>query len=367
MPTAASPLAGLRIVEMAGIGPAPMAATLLADLGADVVRIERPGSAPDPIVRARRRVVLDLSRQDDRRCALDLIARSEALIEGFRPGVMERLDLGPAQVHAANPGLTYVRVTGWGQDGPLAYSAGHDINYIAVAGVLGRIGDETPVVPLNLIGDYGGGAMFAVSGLLAGVMSARAGAPGRVVDVAMAEGAAYLMTKQFVWAQAGGLKERGRNLLDGGAWFYTTYRCADGRHVAVGAIEPKFRNALKSLLAIDPATMPDDEDPANWPRWRDAAAESFVSRSRDAWVSAASGLDACISPVLDLDEVPDHPQFRSRSFFRAGAGGILPVRTPRFADGSSSEADGCADEIPIGTMLREWSADTSNNTGRHAQ
>ena len=352
--SATAPLSGLRIVEMAGLGPGPLAATLLADLGADVVRIERAGTPRDEIVRRRRRVVLNLSQPQDRDSAMALIARSEALIEGFRPGVMERLGLGPDAAHAINPSLTYARVTGWGQTGPLSADAGHDINYIALSGVLGRIGDAEPTVPLNLVADYGGGAMFAVAGLLAGVMSARAGAPGRVVDVAMAEGAAYLMSKQFAWFQAGRLGPRGRNLLDGGAWFYTTYRCADGRDVAVGAIEPKFRAALADLLGLDTAGLPDDDDPDNWPIWRRAAAARFATRARDEWVEAAAGLDACLTPVLALDEVPVHPQFRERASFTDTAAGLLPAAAPRFSNVPDAEPDTHADPVDADLVLRDW-------------
>lgn len=353
---ATAPLSGLRVVEMAGLGPGPLAATLLADLGADVVRIERPGMARDEIVRRRRRVVLDLSRAEGRDRALALIGRAEALIEGFRPGVMERLGLGPEEVHAANPGLTYVRITGWGQTGPLSREAGHDINYIALSGVLGRIGTEQPVVPLNLVADYGGGAMFAVAGLLAGVTSTRAGAPGRVVDVAMTEGSAYLMTKQFAWHQTGMTGRRGTTVLDGNAaWYYGTYRCADGRFIAVGAIEARFRKALASLLGIDNAGLPDDSDPANWPLWRKAAAERILARTRDEWVAAAADLDACLTPVLDLDEVPSHPQFRARNSFILEHGGtMLPGVAPRFPD-MPGPAPGVHDEpVDIDGVLRDW-------------
>ena len=346
-----APLTGLRVVEMAGLGSITLAATLLADLGADVVRIERADLPEDESVRLRRSVVLDLSELEGRGKAMALIRSADALIEGFRPGVMERLGLGPDAAHRENPGLTYLRVTGWGQSGPLASAPGHDINYIALAGTLGRVGAADPVVPLNLV-SYGAGAVFAALGLVAGVMAARGGAAGEVIDLATAEGALYLMTKQFAWFNRGFLSERGSNLVDGGAWYYTTYRCADGEHVAVGAVEPRFRAALVALLGLDEAGLGDGDDRANWAAWRAAVAGRFAARRRDEWIATAGAQDACVTPVLNLGEVPEHPHFRARETFVAGRYGPRPVVVPRFQADRLPQASPQRDQIE--SILAEW-------------
>ena len=353
---AALPLSGLRVLEIAGLGSVTLAATMLADMGADVVRIERADVPEDESVRLRRRVILDLSQSDDRCKAMALIRSAEALIEGFRPGVMERFGLGPDMVHAENPRMTYLRVTGWGQSGPLATAPGHDINYIALSGVLGRVGGVDPVVPLNLI-SYGAGAAFAALGLVAGVIAARGGAPGQVIDLATAESALYLMTKQFAWFNAGFLTKRGSNLVDGGAWFYTTYRCADGHHVAVGAVEPKFRTALVALLDLNDTDLGDGDDRASWPAWRHAVSSRFATRRRDEWIAEVGAKEACVTPVLNLEEVPEHPHFRGRQAFAVGKHGALPAAVPGF------RAVRLREDVPredhLESILTEWDHESS--------
>lgn len=356
------PLSGLRILEMEALGPLPLAGTLLAGFGADVVRITRAGAAaaPDPVVRGRRVMALDLKSAQGRAMLLDLVAHADALMEGFRPGTMEKLGLGPADCHAANPALVYARMTGWGQDGPLAQEAGHDINYIAVAGALGRIVGEggRPGLPINLVGDYGGGTMPLLFGLMTALWQARATGRGEVIDAAMVDGTVTLMAKQFAWHGQGELGAPGTNLLDGGAFFYDTYTCADGRHVAVGAIEPKFYAALLEVLGLAPSDLPPQHDKARWPEGRRIFAARFATRPRDEWVTLAEGRDACLSPVLTLDEAIDHPQAQARaSFARAADGAVLPVAAPRFGSmaGQGAQAEGNT-EIDLATLLDHWAA-----------
>lgn len=337
------PLAGIRIVEFAGIGPAPMSAMLLSDLGAEVViidrlepsglGIERP-TRFDLTRRGRRSVALDLKRPEGIACALDLVAAADALIEGFRPGTMERLGLGPEICLARNPRLVYGRITGWGQDGPLAKAAGHDLNYIALSGALSAIGraGEPPAIPLNLIGDYGGGAMLLAFGLLAALLEAGRSGKGQVVDAAMAEGSATLMASLFGLAAAGLHKpERGTNLLDSGAPHYETYRCADGEWITIAPIEKKFREILLGLIGFDPASFPDVNDPARWPEARKLLAERFAERSRAEWCALLEGTDACFAPVLSLAEAPEHAHARARGSFIAIDGVIQPAPQPRFS------------------------------------
>ena len=335
------PLVGLRVVELAGIGPSPHAAMLLADLGADVVRVERPAgglrfvpSDKDQLLRGRRSIRLDLKDCTDRQTLLALVQRADVLIEGLRPGVAERLGVGPADCQTRNPRLVYARMTGWGQDGPLAERAGHDINYIAVSGVLHAIGSAggKPVPPLNLVGDFGGGSMFLVMGVLAALWERERSGTGQVVDAAMVDGVSALA--QMFWSfRACGLwsDARGTNLLDSGAPFYDTYACSDGRYVAVGALEPQFYAALLDGLGLADAGLPDRSDPATWPVLRHRFAEVFASRSRDEWVAVFDGTDACVAPVLSFAEVPDHPQIAARRTVVTLGGVPQAAPAPRFS------------------------------------
>ena len=333
------PLAGTRIVEFAGIGPGPFACMLLGDMGAEIVRIERPGTpVADPrdhVGRSRSAIVqLDLKDASGARQALELVAAADAVVEGFRPGVMERLGLGPDVALQANPRLVYGRMTGWGQDGPLALAAGHDINYISLTGALAAMGQEgvAPPPPLNLVGDYGGGALYLVVGLLAGILSARRTGRGQVVDAAMCDGAASLMTHFFALrAQERWTARREDNLLDGGAPFYRTYRCADGRFVALGPIESQFFSILRERLGCDDTLFDQQNDKAAWPALRARLAAIFASKTRDEWVAFFAGSDACVTPVLDLEEAPRHSHFAARRTFVSEAGGVQPAPAPRFS------------------------------------
>jgi len=359
------PLVGLRIVEFDAIGPVPLAAMLLADMGCEVVRIARApnsGQAWDNtggaiLNRNRKHVHLDLKDPDDRDRALDLIARADAVIEGFRPGVMERLGLGPEPCLARNPRLVFARMTGWGQTGPLALRAGHDLNYIAITGALNAMGraGEQPPVPLNLVGDYGGGSMFAVVGLLSAIISARATGRGQVVDVAMTDGTASL-TAMFHALAAGGLwsNARGINLLDGSKPFYRCYACSDGRHVAVGALEPQFFTLLVKGLGLDPAVY-NQFDPAGWPAMEQAFAEVFATRTRDAWAARFEGTDACVSPVLDFAEAADHPHNRERATLVEIDGIRQPATAPRFAATPTSINPSRRGLIGIEEAVADWS------------
>ena len=336
------PLAGIRIVEMAGIGPAPFCAMLLAELGAEVVRIERPvpadlGFAMDPradlLNRSKRAAAIDLKAPAGVALALRLVSSADILIEGFRPGVMERLGLGPDVCRAANRRLVYGRMTGWGQDGPLAHRAGHDINYIAMAGALAAIGpDSGPVPPLNLVGDFGGGALYLAMGLLAALVEARASGEGQVVDAAMVDGTASLMT-MFYGLKAAGLWQarRASNPLDGAAPYYTAYPTADGRHIAVGALERRFYLDFLRGLGLDPAELPDRDDPAQWPALRARIAAAVAAHGRAHWEAVFAGTDACVSPVLDMDECVTHPAAAARGAYTTTAGVAGPSAAPRFS------------------------------------
>ena len=333
------PLAGLRVVEFAGIGPGPFAAMMLADMGADVVRIDRAGSTLlgldyDVLNRGRRSIALDLKRPEAVEVALRLVENADALIEGFRPGVMERLGLGPDICLARNPRLAYGRITGWGQEGPLAHAAGHDINYIALSGALHAIGtqDGGPVVPLNLIGDFGGGGMLLAFGLVCAVLEARNSGTGQVVDAAMTDGAALLMA--MIYGMAGNgqwTDQRQANLLDGGAPYYGTYRCADGKWVAVGALEPQFYALLLDKLGLDDPAFRAQSDRSMWPRLRTALADAFARRTRQEWCVILQGTDSCFAPVLDLAEAPAHPHNASRGTLVERDGIVQPAPAPRFS------------------------------------
>jgi alpha-methylacyl-CoA racemase len=339
------PLAGLRVVEIAGIGPGPFAGMLLADAGADVVRVDRIDDAPrvagtgplDVVGRGRRSVAVDLKRTEGVEVVLRLAEWAEVLFEGFRPGVAERLGIGPEPCRARNPALVYGRMTGWGQDGPLAHAAGHDIAYIALAGMLHMVGrpEEPPPPPLNVVGDYGGGGMLLAFGAVCAVLEARRTGRGQVVDAAVVDGTA-LLTALFHGLRAGGrwTDARGAHLLDGGAPFYGSYECADRRYVAVGALEPKFSTELLDRLGVGP----EDElrrrlyDSAAWPELRARMAELFRTRTRDEWTALLEGTDACFAPVLSPGEAPAHPHNRARGTFIEVAGVVQPAPAPRFSE-----------------------------------
>lgn len=316
-------LAGLTIIEMAGLGPGPFAGMMLADHGARVIRVERPGnlSVPnDPLTRNRESIALDLRQEEGRKIVRALAATADGLIEGYRPGVMERLGLGPEQLRADNPRLVYGRVTGWGQEGPLAQAAGHDINYLALTGLLSCIGepDRPPVPPLNLVADYGGGGLMLAFGVVAALLHAQRSGEGQVIDAAMTDGAALTGALIYGLRAAGAWRdERGANLLDGGEPVYGCYACADGKEVSVGAIEPQFRAALYAGLGIAPGAG------------RPAIAAAFASRPRDAWLAQFDGEDACVAPVLALGEAPDHPHNEARGTFVDLGGVIQPAPAPR--------------------------------------
>lgn len=326
------PLNGLRVVEFAGIGPAPFCATLLSDLGAEVLRIDRPngGAAPHDVTARGRAgsLALDLKSDADRETALQTIAAADVLIEGFRPGVMERLGLGPGDALAANPRLIYGRMTGWGQTGPLAHAAGHDINYIAVTGALDAIGpkDGDPVPPLNLVGDYGGGSLYLAMGILAALHERQTSGKGQVIDAAVVDGTVSLMGV-FSWLTHDGLTsmKRGEGLLNGAMPFYRTYPCADGRHVSVGPLEPAFYLELRTRLGLTPQPAGDMDQQAA------ELAAVFITRPRDHWAALLEGTDACFAPVLSLDEAPSHPHLAARETFTEAFGVTQPAPAPRFS------------------------------------
>lgn len=331
------PLTGLKIVEFAGIGPGPFCGMLLSDLGADVVRVDRKGTgrgAPSDITsRGRRSVALDLKTPEAVEACLKLMATADAVIEGFRPGVMERLGLGPDVALKRNPKLVFGRMTGWGQTGPYAQAAGHDMNYIAITGALHAIGTEDkPVPPLNLVGDFGGGALYLAFGLLAGVIQARETGKGQVIDCAMSDGAASLMAMFYGFKAAGMWKEERRsNMLDGGAHFYDTYQCSDGKWVSIGSIEPQFYALLLEKTGIDDPDFQRQHDRSAWPALREKLANVIAQKTRDEWTAIMGGTDVCFAPVLDLDEAPKHPHNTARQTFVEVAGVMQPAPAPRFS------------------------------------
>lgn len=337
------PLQGIKIVELAGIGPGPMACMLLADLGATVLRIERSTAVElgiarptqyNPLLRNRERATLNLKDAACVEQVLQLVECADALIEGFRPGVAERLGLGPEICLARNPRVVYGRVTGWGQQGPLAQAAGHDLNYIAITGVLDAIGraGQPPTVPLILTGDMGGGALYLAMGVLAALLEARCSGAGQVVDAAIVDGTASLATT-FHGLLAAGLwnTARGTNILDGGYPFYDVYSCQDGKWVTIGPIEPRFQAMLLQLLDIDPGDMPDAKDRANWPAIRAMLADRFSQRTREAWCDLLEGTDVCFAPVLSFAEAPAHSHLKSRGTYVDVDGVIQPAPAPRFS------------------------------------
>lgn len=340
------PLHGIKIVEFAALGPAPMGAMILADLGAEVVRIERklpPGAKAgselfdprlDILNRSRRVVTLDLKKPEGLAAARQLIAGADILIEGFRPGVMERLGLGPDECLGSNPRLVFGRMTGWGQTGPLANAAGHDINYLSLSGALHAIGEPggKPVVPLNLVADCGGGAMLLVVGVLAALHEARTSGQGQVVDAAMTDGSALLMTMMYTLKAMGDwTQQRGSNLLDGGAHFYDTYRCADGKYISIGPIEPQFYALFLDKTGLADPDFSQQWDRARWPELKVRLAAHLETRTRDAWCALLEGTDACVAPVLDMDEAPEHPHNRARGTFIEVGGVVQPAPAPRFS------------------------------------
>jgi alpha-methylacyl-CoA racemase len=360
-----SVLDGVRVLELAGIGPGPHAAMLLGDLGADVVRIDRPtpttqmiDPAEDFLLRNRRSLVADLRDPVALDEVLALVDRTDVLMEGYRPGVAERLGIGPDSCLERNPRLIYGRMTGWGQDGPLAQTAGHDINYIALTGALSLIGrrGERPAAPLNLAGDFGGGSLYLVIGILAALFERERSGRGQIIDAAMVDGASSLIAMYWALAERGAWSPaRGTNATDGGSPFYDTYRCADGRYVAVGAVEPKFYALLISGLGLDAADLPDQMDREQWPLVRETFAEIFATRDRDVWGSVFAGTDACVTPVLEMSEAAEDLHIRARDTIVRAHGQNQPAPAPRFS--RSPPPVPVAPSVPGAdreAVLRDW-------------
>ncbi|MEO9228434.1 MAG: CaiB/BaiF CoA-transferase family protein [Devosia sp.] len=360
---ASGPLKGVRIVEFTGIGPGPFAAMLLADMGAEVVRVDRRGATAidvcDLVSRSRSAVVhLDLKQPEDRDQALQLLAHADALIEGFRPGVMERLGLGPDAVLAANPRIVYGRMTGWGQSGPLSHAAGHDINYISLPGALAAMGQpgQPPMPPLNLVGDYGGGSLYLCMGLLAALLEARGSGQGQVVDAAMCDGVASLMT-QFVAMAATGkwTDKRQDNLLDGGAPFYGTYACSDGKYISVGPIEPQFYALLRDKLALTDPIFDRQNDKAMWPEIREKLAAVLTQRTQAHWCELLEGTDACVAPILTMAEAASHPHLAARQTFVTHNGIVQPAPAPRFTRTPSAiQGAPLQSAVSVAALVAQW-------------
>ena len=334
------PLAGLKVLELAGIGPGPFCGMMLADMGAEVIRIERPGGNPaamaghSVLFRSRRSIAIDLKQPAGIQAVLRLVDRADALFEGFRPGVTERLGIGPDECLERNAKLVYGRMTGWGQDGPLAQTAGHDINYIALSGALHGIGraGEKPVPPLNLVGDFGGGGMVLAFGMVCALLEAQRSGRGQVVDASMVEGASALMAMFHSFRQQGMYRdERGTNLLDTGAPFYEVYETADHKYITIGALEPQFYATLKDKLDLPDDPFAAQMNPARWPEQRDAFKQLFKTRTRAEWCELLEGSDACFAPVLELGEAADHPHNAARQSFVELEGNLQPGPTPRFS------------------------------------
>jgi len=360
-------LSGYRVIELAGIGPAPMCAMLLSDMGADVVRIDRLADAGLGVQvqtkygllnRGRRSVALDLKRPEATDTVLRMVEKADALIEGFRPGVMERLGLGPDVCLLKNPRLVYGRMTGWGQEGPLAQAAGHDINYIALAGALHSIGrrGEAPVPPLNLVGDFGGGALYLALGVVAGILEAQKSGKGQVVDVAMVDGVASLMTAIYGMHGAGiWTNERGTNVLDTGAHYYDVYETRDGKHISIGSIEAKFYEELLERSGLKNEELPRQNDRPSWPRMKERLKALFLTKTRDEWCKLMEGTDICFAPVLSMDEAPRHPHNQLRGTFVVQDGVAQPAPAPRFS--RTPSAIQCPPAVPgehTEEALRDW-------------
>lgn len=362
------PLAGLRIVEISGLGPTPFTAQLFSDMGADVIRIARPGSGGaenhvlgmenDPLDRGRDVLELDLKSAEGKAIARRLIARADALVEGMRPGVMERLGLGPGDF-PENPRLVYGRMTGWGQTGPLAERAGHDINYVALSGALHAIGTpETPVIPLNLVGDFGGGSMYLAFGMMAALWSAKATGQGQVVDGAITDGVAHLLGMIHGMAANGLWRDhRGVNLLDGGLPWYGIYACAGGGHMAIGPIEEKFWIEFQQKMGFAPGALPDRAEKARWPELKALIAERFLSRTRDDWAAVFEGSDACVTPVLSLAEAVRHPHNVARHAYVVHEGMVQPAPAPKLSRTPGAIGPGSTrNRIAAEGALARWQA-----------
>jgi len=356
------PLAGVRVIEMSALGPVPFSGMMLADLGAEVIRIDRTGGSElgfpmderlDTTKRGKRSINVDVRSPEGRDIVLDLVESADVIMEGMRPGAMERLGLGPDDCLARNPRLVYGRMTGWGQTGPLAQTAGHDINYISLNGVLHAIGlaDGPPVPPINIVGDYGGGSMFLIAGILASLLEARTSGTGKVVDAAMIDGASYLLTTVHMFEGAGmWTADRGTNLLDSGAPFYCVYETSDKQHMAVGAIEPKFYAAFVEGLGLDVAKLPKPLDKRNWPELSSTFANAFLQKTRDEWSEIYAERDACVTPVLSMAEAQDLEHNKVRQGFVEVDGTVRPNVAPRF-EGAELKADA---EVQLsGTGTRE--------------
>jgi alpha-methylacyl-CoA racemase len=351
------PLTGFRVVEFAGIGPGPFACMMLADMGAEVITLDRPGANKNQksaTGRGRKVIELDLKDTATRTQTLDLLEQADALIEGFRPGVMERLGLGPDVVLSRNPRLVYGRMTGWGQEGPLAQAAGHDINYIAVTGALAAIGPtERPVPPLNLVGDFGGGALYLVVGVLAALLEARKSGQGQVVDAAMCDGAASLMTMFFDFTAAGRWSgERGSNFLDGGAHFYGVYQCACGHFISIGSIEPQFYALLRQHAGLSDQAFDAHMDCEAWPSLKLKLEEVFKTKTRAEWCGIMEGTDICFAPVLNLTEAPLHPHMAARKTFVERHGAVQPASAPRFSRTPSAIRE--SETADLASLIRAW-------------
>ncbi len=332
------PLAGIRIIEFAGIGPGPFCGMMLGDHGAEVIRIERPGGELDPrdaLSRNRRSIALDVKTSEGLAIARDLCRTADGIIEGYRPGVMERLGLGPDVLIADNPNLVYGRMTGWGQHGPIAHAAGHDINYIALSGALHTIGrkGQPPAPPINYVGDFGGGAMMLAFGMVSALLHVRMGGVGQVIDAAMTDGSALLMGMSRAFFAAGEMTDnRGENMLDGGAHFYDSYECADGKWVAIGSIEPQFYALLRQHLGLlDDRTLDDQHNRTNWPSLKDKLTAIFRSKTRAEWCALMEGSDICFAPVLSMEEAPAHPHNVARGTFIEIGGATQPAPAPRYS------------------------------------
>ncbi|MGO4711673.1 CaiB/BaiF CoA transferase family protein [Bradyrhizobium sp. 2TAF24] len=360
---ASGPLTGVRVVEFAGIGPGPFAAMMLSDMGADVVSVVRRGAGKrddrDFVNRGRRIVELDLKAPGDVAHALDLIAQADVLLEGFRPQVMERLGLGPDETLKRNPRLVYGRMTGWGQEGPLAQAAGHDINYIAITGALDsfRASNGEAVSPLNLVGDYGGGALFLVVGVLAAVIEARASGKGQVVDVAMCDGVSLMLSMFHSMHALKRWTEQPRtNMLDGGAHFYRPYECADGRFISIGAIEPQFYAELRKLAGLTDPAFDAQMDRSRWPELQDKLAAVFKTKTCDEWCALLEGTDACAAAVVGLFEASSHPHLAARRTFVEHAGNLQPAPAPRFSRTRSAiQGPAAVPPTSIPDILAAWS------------
>lgn len=366
------PLQALRVIELAGLGPAPFCSMVLADLGAEVLRIDRPPALPpgeartnawDVLNRNRRGVAVDLRSAEGAALVRELAGSADVLVEGFRPGVAERLGLGPADLFELNPGLVYGRMTGWGQDGPLSPRAGHDLTYLAISGALAHIGraDQPPTPPLNLVADFGGGGMLLAMGILAALVERSGSGVGQVVDAAMVDGAALLMAPLFgAWSSGFWNEARGTNLLDSGAPFYDVYECADGRWLAIGAIEAQFYAQLLDGLGLaDDETLPDQNDADRWPELHDRIAQVVRTRTRDEWAERFEGTDACVAPVLTMGEAPTHPHAVARHAFVDVEGVPQPAPAPRFGRTAPGAPSAAVEGADAAEVLAGWGIDAA--------